>query len=534
MIDPRQDKHMMRDWVQRMIRYLTRKCWWKSQPARTNTELSLLAWARHYLPNHFSKAPSKMHLWLGEKLDPLHIERGTHINVIGPRGGAKSTIGTLAYVLRAAVEGWEPYIWVVSDTKDQAQTHLDNIKAELKENALLAADYPHLRGSGNRWQATSIELANGTAIESFGTGQQVRGRRKGENRPTLIVCDDLQNDGHMRSAGLRETSRNWFHGTLLKAGDKDTNIINLATALHRDALAMQLHQTPGWISRKFQAIESWPIHRDLWRKWETLYSDLENPHARAEADSFFARHRPQMEKGAELLWPAAEDLYLLMRMRVEEGTATFEREKQSSPIDPTRCEWPEDYFGDHAWFRVWPQKMLRKVIALDPSKGRDARHGDYSAFVVLGIDHQGILYVEADLARRPTPQIVSDGVALCLQHQVEALGVESNQFQELLADQFISEFNRRGVSGCRTYKLENHSSKQIRIRRLGPYLAQRRVRFMKTSPSTELLVDQLRDFPLGSHDDGPDALEMALRLAEELHHGNRRNDGLGNRLRVGN
>jgi hypothetical protein len=29
-------------------------------------------------------------------------------------------------------------------------------------------------------------------------------------------------------------------------------------------------------------------------------------------------------------------------------------------------------------------------------------------------------------------------------------------------------------------------------------------------------VNQLRDFPIGDHDDGPDALEMALRLAEEL------------------
>jgi hypothetical protein len=30
------------------------------------------------------------------------------------------------------------------------------------------------------------------------------------------------------------------------------------------------------------------------------------------------------------------------------------------------------------------------------------------------------------------------------------------------------------------------------------------------------MVEQLRDFPNGDHDDGPDALEMALRLASEL------------------
>jgi len=32
-------------------------------------------------------------------------------------------------------------------------------------------------------------------------------------------------------------------------------------------------------------------------------------------------------------------------------------------------------------------------------------------------------------------------------------------------------------------------------------------------------VDQLRDFLVGEHDDGPDALEMALRLLIQLWNG---------------
>jgi hypothetical protein len=41
----------------------------------------------------------------------------------------------------------------------------------------------------------------------------------------------------------------------------------------------------------------------------------------------------------------------------------------------------------------------------------------------------------------------------------------------------------------------------------------------------------LRDFPQGSHDDGPDALEMALRLAEMLISDDwTASDGLGNNL----
>jgi hypothetical protein len=33
------------------------------------------------------------------------------------------------------------------------------------------------------------------------------------------------------------------------------------------------------------------------------------------------------------------------------------------------------------------------------------------------------------------------------------------------------------------------------------------------------LIQQMKDFPVGDHDDGPDALEMALRLMIELWNG---------------
>ena len=48
-------------------------------------------------------------------------------------------------------------------------------------------------------------------------------------------------------------------------------------------------------------------------------------------------------------------------------------------------------------------------------------------------------------------------------------------------------------------------------------LSERRIRFKRNSPGTRLLVEQLKQFPTADHDDGPDALEMARRLAIELH-----------------
>ena len=516
------------------LRRMLRLGWQREADRRALArEVGLLEWGRRYLPTHFTSPPSKMHRWLADELDRLPQQRGTKLNVLGPRGGAKSTLVTLAYVLRTAVLGWEPYVWIVSDTADQAQAHLKNLSRELRENRRLARDFPELCGPHHGIRGERILLANGTLVEAFGTGQRLRGRRHGPHRPSLIVCDDLQNDDHMRSATLRETTTAWFRGTLLKAGDVRTNFVNLATALHRDALALQLERTPGWISRRFRAIERWPDDMARWAEWERIYTDRENPHARRDAWAFYEKHHHALEAGAELLWPEVEKLYTLMKMRVEEGEAAFEREKQNSPIDPARCEWPEAYFTGELWFGEWPAEVQFKAIAIDPSKGGDARQGDYSAVVVLGVDRRGVLYVEADLARRPTPEIVARGVTLCRQHRAAAFGVEANQFQQLLCDEFVAEFARQGIDWCTPAAIHNYVNKQVRIRRLGPYLAQRRMRFLAGSPGTQLLVEQLRDFPLGQHDDGPDALEMAVRLAEAWHRSGNADDGLGGRLRLG-
>lgn len=496
-------------------------------------QLGLLEWGRRFLPHYFRNGPSAMHRRIDAAFATAGERRGLKLNVIGPRGGAKSTVGTLAWVLRSAVERREPYVWIVSDTKAQAENHLENVRIELVDNPDLAAAYPQTAGRGPLWRRHVLQLRNGTVIEALGAGQRMRGRRIREHRPTLIVCDDLQNDAHIESARQRERSSRWFHGTLLKAGSRRTNVLNLATALHRDALAMELHRTPGWESAIFPAIGRWPDDVAAWDQWEAIYCDWERSDSRGDALRFYEANRARMDAGAELLWPEEESLYALMCMRVESGRASFEREKQGSPLNPELCEWPEDYFANDVWFHDWPKSPVVKVIALDPSKGRDAHHGDYSAFVLLAVDAEGRMYVEADLARRPTPQIVADGIELYRRFRPHAFGMETNYFQELLGDEFVREFRRADLADVIPWTLENYAAKHVRIRRLGPLLSQRRLLFHAGSPGTRLLLNQLKDFPCGDHDDGPDALEMAVRLAGELLHGTGSEERITERMQIG-
>lgn len=476
----------------------------------------LVDWGRKFLSHHFQHSPSRMHLWLAGQLDTVFPDRGVKMNVLAPRGSAKSTIGTLAYPLREALHGNEPYIWIISDTRSQAWGHLENIKNELVENEEIRKHYPEASGKGPVWRSGGIMLKNGVVIEAYGTGQRLRGRRHRQHRPSLIICDDLQNDDHISSQMSREHSRSWFHGTLMKAGNRKTNTLNLATALHREAIGFELTERPGWISRVFRAIEQWPENLSLWEQWETIYSQPGDSEASEKGMQFYLENQTAMELGAVLLWPEQESLLTLMKMRAESGRTAFEREKQNSPVNPDYCEWPESYFDESIWFETLPNDLIVKTMALDPSKGADSHRGDYSAYIMLAVDSSGIHYVEANLARCPVTEIVETGVELYRQFLPDVFGVEVNQFQHLLCHDFERVFRKNGLPHVLPYPLENRLNKILRIRRLGPLLASRRLRFRSHSPATKLLVEQMKTFPVGDHDDGPDALEMAVRLSEMM------------------
>lgn len=184
---------------------------------------------------------------------------------------------------------------------------------------------------------------------------------------------------------------------------------------------------------------------------------------------------------------------------------------------PETGEFPFHWF-DKKWFDKWPldDAILVKTMSLDPSKGRSDRTGDYQAYVTIAIDQEMVIYVQANVQRQPIDQMVADGVDIYRRFKPHAFALEANAWQDLLKPDFAAEFQKQGMVAPEVWLLNNQVNKHVRIRRLAGYLAHDRVRFKADCPGTQLLVDQLLDFPAGEHDDAPDALEMAIRLAEQV------------------
>lgn len=178
-------------------------------------------------------------------------------------------------------------------------------------------------------------------------------------------------------------------------------------------------------------------------------------------------------------------------------------------------EWDATYFDDiYCDEAEWPDAFDAYVVALDGSKGRTKR-SDFSAIVGVGLCG-GKLYVDADIQRRPAERIISDVCDFSAMRWPDAFGVESNGFQDLFDPLIQNEQIRRGIPPLPIHTIHNSAHKEVRIRRLGPYLDAGLFR-VRRHAGGKRLVEQMRGFPLSDvHDDGPDATEMAIRLLVNL------------------
>lgn len=208
------------------------------------------------------------------------------------------------------------------------------------------------------------------------------------------------------------------------------------------------------------------------------------------------------------------------QLAIQYGTGLrAEQELDGRFCNTKGAEWPPEYFSDDLWFGDWPASgWAAKAMALDPSKGRDrkkpkeGRDPDYSAWVWGAVDRAGKVWIDADLDNvRDVTRIVEDGLAHYRRFQPSAICVEINVFQELIAGEIARRAGQLRLGTLPLYGINNTEPKEVRIRTIGPYLAQRELRFRDT-PGCRRLVQQLRDFPCGTHDDGPDALVSLLRM----------------------
>ncbi|ACV64895.1 phage uncharacterized protein [Desulfofarcimen acetoxidans DSM 771] len=439
--------------------------------------------------------------------------------VAAPRGHAKSTNLTFKDTLHAIVYEYKPYILILSDSSDQAQGFLSDIRGELEENLAIREDFGDLQGK-KAWREDVLMTSTDVKIEAIGSGKKIRGRRHKNWRPGLIVLDDIENDDNVRTPEQRKKLENWFFKAVSKAGDDYTDIVYIGTILHYDSLLSKVLKNPAYKSVKYRAIISWSERKDLWEKWEDIYIDLDNENREQDARAFFEATKDEMLKGTRVLWEDKLSYYALMVMRVSEGEASFNSEEQNEPINPEDCLFNEEWFEYYNEAAIdFREKRFRFFGFVDPSLGGKGKKkkSDFSTIITLVKDGQtGYMYVlDADIERRHPDRIIEDimekerWLKLTFGRGYFQFGCETNQFQWFLKEELARRSAEAGIY-LPIEEVNQTSDKYGRIQTLQPDIKNRYIKF---NIRHKRLLEQLRQFPMAAHDDGPDALEACRTLA---------------------
>lgn len=495
---------------------------------------------RAYLTHYFIRKSPPFHSELDEiwrdgvmkGLDPTiaakEISRadGCRRAIEAPRGHAKSTTFTFKDDLHAALYAYKHYIIILSDSSEQAEGFLADIKTELEENAALKEDFGELEGKV--WKASVILLANGVKIEAIGSGKKIRGRRHKQWRPDLIVCDDLENDENVNTPDQRLKMKNWYNKAVSECGDTYTDIVYIGTLLHYDSLLAYVFTRSNYKTRKYQGVIQWAEHSELWDAWEKIYTDLTDHAHEDTARAFFEANRSEMLEGTQVLWEEKWSYYDLMCKRVNIGTAAFNSEIQNDPIDPENCTFQEE------WFDFWDDEGKQQpdfsdprfifIGANDPSLGKNKKSDTSSIFAIAKDIYTGYLYVViADIAKRKPDQIIADALDASrrltrdFKRPYYKFGVETVQFQY-----YFAEIMRQKSAAVGEYlpieEINSTQNKDARIQSLQPFVKNGYVKFSKKHKT---LLKQMLEYPMGKNDDGPDGLQMAVKLSLDIKVGSK-------------
>ena len=487
--------------------------------ARRSLKIFAVTYFKHYCKCSF--AP--FHIELFDYLTGMTLSRGKQCAIAAPRGNAKSSIVSLIYVLWCICYGYEKCIVLFSSTRKQSEKLLSHVKEELSSNEGLIKDFPEVCERPNpRWRNDEVITKNKINILSSSVEQGIRGFRNKENRPGLIILDDVEATERIRNKEQREKIHDWFTKVVLNLGSERTNYIIVGTILHFDSLLAKIisnEEFPGWEKKTYKSVIKFSNNQYLWDKWEQIYCGKEpyNGDSGSEtAKKFYTDNKDKMLEGIEVLWLDKESYYDLMLMRVQKGSHSFDSEKQNEPrdtsglsIDMNKVVFWEDKHQTLDDLQVFLEP--RKVVlgACDPSVGRDKK-SDYSAIVSVFMEHatENIYVIDADMGRWDINTLVD---RICLHHKMRNYAkfvYEANGSQAWLGD-----IIKKVPTTIPVQPVTNMTPKDYRIMKLIVLIEQGRVRLSRKL--TEL-NRQLEQYPYGAHDDAIDALSMIVDIAEEF------------------
>ena len=487
----------------------------ESMKDRCATDFKLFC--EYYLSDAFTSPwAKKFHFWLIDKYENIVLRNDNHESktlVCSPRSHAKSTLTSYALVLWCVLYGYKRFILIVSATSKVASQFIVNLRVTLETNDRIKGDFGEQKGS-SIWNSTEMMLQNGAYIISKGAGSQIRGLNHNGQRLDMTILDDMESQEETESDTQVDDLENWLNADCIPAGAPGMNdVIFIGTILSYNSVLWRLlteAKYSSWSRKRFQAvIES--SRSPLWNEWESIMTDLSRgDDAYTDARDFYDEHKDEMLEGTEVLWPEQRpDQYLWLMERQLESPSAFASEYMNDPQTEELAVFKTAWIEKNLYTEL-PE--IRDVnIAIDPAVST-RRTADYSVIMVVGRGSDNYFYVlDCDAQKRSGEQLVEDAKEIIRKYYKYKPKVfcEANMLQSFLSNTLERDLITSGIylDWNEVVHTGTRDRKAARIESLAPHIKNGHIKFHE---SQRVLISQLRLYPK-THDDCPDALEMALK-----------------------
>ena len=440
---------------------------------------------RTYLPHYMGKPNAGFHRkW--EKIARIQREP---VLIEAFREAGKSTFFTFLDVIHAILFARAHYILIGAYTVERAQMFSSRILAELIANQRIAADFSPSDGNptleDDARGAVALFKAYGATVQAISIGQNPRGLIAGPYRPDFVRLDDIQSRRSAQNRKIVEENARWLMMDLLPALAEDYNFKIVATQVAERDLVQLLREG--------------------------------NP----EQAAVRACRTPLLNKNGVSIWPQQFPAKRVARMQKSMGRRAFAQEYLLQAVSN------EDGKLQAAWLRYYDPAALAGpaainskpyqiiVSASDLGGYKTTNKHDFKATVVIGINITDggpeIDVLSARIVRETPSQFLRSLYEMYSIWEPKTMFWEDNGQQSIMQELFLQEAEKRGQY-LPLKPITNTQNKESRIEgTLFPLIENCHLFFHPQNGMQKKLIEQLLDFPDGAHDDGPDALEMAVR-----------------------
>lgn len=429
------------------------------------------------------------------------------VAIAAPRGWGKTSIVALALIARWILFHLTGFVCYINKSHDAASLQTENLRRELVTNREIKAFFGDFksRDVNNREFdevfSKKAWVAYDTLVWPRGAGQQVRGVLFKNDRPGLIVIDDLEDPQKVHNDAIRKGWYEWLYADVIKALPRigkmaeSCKIVYIDTLKHEDSVLQKLIDSPEWDSIRLEACD------------DNFHSTAPEFMSDAEIEKEWQQH-------------------------VDAGqTDVFFRELRNLPISTKDSAFQQDYFryynlppdrhkseNDVSTLDVEVQQntSIETVVILDPAKTVKI-HSAETAIIGIGIDlNSARVYIRDIVSEKMYPDEIYDalfGMAQMLGAKV--IGIEETSLNEFIKQPIKNEMFRRGSFFELVWlKARGGMKKELRIKELVPYYRGGYIYHNASCANTKKLEQQLLMFPRPTLWDIMDAEAYLIEMLE--------------------